>query len=244
LSGSRLGLARYRAARKIVAVSQFVGGTVVASGLPLERVEVVYDGVAVPPLPSQSEREAARRLWASDPRAPLIGCVGYLLPEKGQEALVRAMPSVLKAQPDCRLVLAGDGPCRSRLERLAGELRVAGSISFAGHVEDVSTVYRALDVFLFPSLAEPLGSSLLAAMAQALPAVGVARGAVPEIIQHGRDGLLVTASEPNEIATATLRLLGNPELAHALGAAARETIRERFSANRMVEDTLGVYGRL
>jgi len=244
LSGSRLGLARYRAARRIVAVSQFVRGTVTASGLSSERVEVVYDGVVVPPLPSQSEREAARRLWTSDPRAPLVGCVGYLLPEKGQEALVRAMPLVLKAQPDCRLVLAGDGPCRSRLERLAGELKVARSICFAGHVEDVCTVYRALDVFLFPSLAEPLGSSLLAAMAQALPTVGVARGAVPEIIQHGRDGLLVAASEPDEIATATLRLLHDPTLARALGAAARETILARFSADRMVEDTLCVYRRL
>jgi len=212
--------------------------------LSSERVEVVYDGVAVPPLPSQSEREAGRRLWTSDPRAPLVGCVGYLLPEKGQEALVRAMPLILEGQPDCRLVLAGDGPCRSRLERLAGELKVTRSVCFAGHVEDVSTVYRALDVFLFPSLEEPLGSSLLAAMAQALPAVGVARGAVPEIIHDGRDGLLVAASEPNRIAAATLRLLNDPALARALGAAARETIVERFSADRMVEDTLSVYRRL
>ena len=81
-------------------------------------------------------------------------------------------------------------------------------------------------------------------MAQALPCVGVGRGAVPEIIRHGRNGLLVAASEPNEIATATLSLLRNPSLARTLGAAARETILERFSADRMVEDTLSVYRRL
>ena len=193
----------------------------------------------------ESEREAARRLWTSDPRAPLVGCVGYLLPEKGQEALVRAMPLVLKgaaglpAGPGGRRALplpagtAGGRP-RSRPERVLRGPR-------GGCLHGLSGARRVL----FPSLAEPLGSSLLAAMAQALPAVGVARGAVPEIIHDGRDGLLVTASEPNEIATATLSASRTTLRWRArLGAAARETILERFSADRMVEDTLGVYRRL
>ena len=244
LSGGRLGLARYRAAGRIVAVSEYVRGTVLASGVQADRVEVVHDGVAVPQLPSQADREAARRRWIGESDVPLLGCVGYLLPEKGQEVLVRAMPLVLKKSPECRLLLAGDGPCRVRLDRLAVDLGVERSIRFAGHVDDVATVYFALDVFLFPSLAEPLGSSLLAAMAHGLPAVGIAAGAVPEIIEDGRNGLLVAASEPAGVAAAALRLLGEAGLAQALGAAARETIIDRFSADRMVEGTLRVYRQL
>ncbi|MCC7176111.1 MAG: glycosyltransferase family 4 protein [Bryobacterales bacterium] len=244
LSQNLVGLARYRSAARILAVSEFVRSTVLASGLPPECVEVVYDGVPVPALPSQAEREAARRRWCGAEHASLFGCVGYLLPEKGQEILLRAVPLVLRELPGCRLILAGDGPCRPGLERLASELGVADSVLFAGHVEDVASVYCALDAFVFPSLAEPLGSSLLAAMAYGLPPVGVARGAVPEIIQDGRNGLLASAPAPEEIAALAVRLLRDHDLAARLGAEARATIQQRFSADRMVEDTLRVYSQL
>ena len=182
--------------------------------------------------------------WNPGPEAPLLGCVGYLLPEKGQEALIRAMPILRKRRPGCRLLLAGDGPCRSDLERLAAGLDVTEAVCFAGHVEDVTQVYRALDLFLLPSLAEPLGSALLAAMAHGLPSVAVARGAVPEIIEDGRNGLLVSSPDPAGIASAALRLLDDPPLAARLGEASRRTIEERFSANRMIEGTLALYRRI
>ncbi len=130
---------------------------------------------------------------------PLLGCVGYLLPEKGQEVLIRAMPAVLESHPNCRLVLAGDGPCRNSLEALARELKVAEAIAFLGFVEDIAEVYRALDVFVFPSIAEPLGTSLLAAMAYGLPVIAVRSGGVPEIVKDARDGLLVQEPEAEEI---------------------------------------------
>ncbi|MGD0013838.1 MAG: glycosyltransferase, partial [Bryobacteraceae bacterium] len=127
-------LARYRSAQRIIAVSRFVREGVLASGLPGEWVEVVYDGVEVPRLPEPEERLAARRRWvvpdASD-RA-LLGCVGYLLPEKAQDLLIRALPLVRERYPGCRLVLAGDGPCRRRLERLALQLGVGEVVEFAG----------------------------------------------------------------------------------------------------------------
>ena len=232
LSATRLGQFRYRQARRIVAVSRFVAASVLASGLTAEQVEVVYDGVLLPPA---GERP---------PGPPRIGCVGYLLPEKGQEALVRAMPLVREKYSHCSLVLAGDGPCRTRLERLALELGLGPAVEFAGLVENVPELYRALDVFLFPSLAEPLGSSLLAAMSHSLPVVAVARGAVPEVVEDGRNGLLVASPDPAAIAAAVVRLLDDPALAARLGAAARETIEQRFTAQRMVEATLDLYQRL
>jgi glycosyltransferase involved in cell wall biosynthesis len=239
-------LARYRQADRIIAVSRFVRESVLASGLPSERVEVIYDGVQVPHLPTQQEGLEARRRWdvpdSSD--LPLLGCVGYLLPEKGQESLIRALPIVQKQYQDCHLLLAGDGPCRAGLERLALELGVERAVQLAGVVDDVSQVYQALDVFLFPSLAEPLGSSLLSAMAYGLPVVAVAGGAVPEVIEDGRNGLLVHTPEPSSIAAAVLRLLHDPSLSARLGIAARKTIEERFSADRMAQETSDLYQRV
>jgi len=233
LSRNPLARARYRAAR-IVAVSNFVKQSVVESGLPAGQVDVVYDGVELPDLQAVREPHGP----------PRLGCVGYLLPEKGQEVAIRALPLVLARHADCRLILAGDGPCRAALERLAAELGVTRAVEFAGHVEDVAAAYRSLDVFLFPSLAEPLGSALLSAMAYGLPAVALARGAVPEAIEDGRNGLLVAGPEPGPFAGAVLRLLDDSALAARLGAAARQTVEQRFSADAMIHSTLQVYHRV
>ena len=233
LQQSRLALARYRSARKIVAVSRYVAGSLADSGLPGDLVEVIYDGVRVPPAPLRHRENG-----------PLLACVGYLLPEKNQELLIRALPRVCSRYPDCRLLLAGDGPCRSDLENLARETGIEGQVQFAGIVADVDRVYASADLFLFPSLAEPLGSSLLAAMAYGLPAVAVAAGAVPEIIEQESNGLLVPVGDPELFADAVLRLLDDGAMAARLGAAARQTIERRFSAERMVQDTLDLYGRI
>ena len=243
-----ISLARYRAARRIVAISRFVAESVIASGLPRERVEVVYDGVEMPAPPSPEARRQARHLWGAAENEILLGCVGYLLPEKGQDFLIRGMPTVRAEFPGCRLVLAGEGPWRERLQRLVQELGLTSAVHFAGFVEDVSQLYAALDVFIFPSLAEPLGSSLLTAMAHGLPVVAMASGGVPEIVEDGRTGLLISApdvaSYADAFAAGISRLLHEPELSLRLGQAARAIVQQRFWAKKMVEETLGVYARL
>lgn len=245
LSRNRLALGRYRCARRVVAVSRFVAESAIASGLPAELVEVIYDGVDTRLPPSAEERMRARSIrHLPAGNAPLLGSVGYLLPEKNQALLIRCLPKVRAQYPDCRLLLAGDGPCRADLERLARQAGVAGSVQFAGMVDDVARVYAALDIFVFPSFAEPLGSSLLAAMGYGLPAVAVAGGAVPEIIRNESNGLLIPDPDPEAFAGAVLRLLDDPALAGRLGDAARQTVERQFSADRMVEDTFDLYGRI
>ncbi len=231
ISRSPLARLRYTHAARIIAVSQFVKQSVIESGFPADRVDVVYDGVELPELTGTAQRD----------NAPLIGCVGYLLPEKNQALLVRAMPFVLEQYPSCRLLVAGDGPCRGELEQLARELGVAAAVDFAGFVDNVAAAYPKLDIFAFPSVAEPLGSSLLAAMSFALPVAALAAGAVPEIIEDERNGLLVAQPAPRAMADAILRLLGDAALRNSLGAAARRTVERRFLAERMTCDTLGVY---
>ena len=243
LHASRLARARYQSALCVLAISRFVAKSVVDSGLPAGVIRVVYDGVAVPPPCSPESRRRACERWGIAPGEPLLGCVGYLLPEKGQESLLRAFPEIHARVPNCRLLLAGDGPCRQRLDRLAKQLGVHSAVLFAGHVEDVSEVYRALDLFVFPSLAEPLGTSLLAAMSCGLPVMAVAAGGVPEVIEEG-SGLLLAQSSPEEIARAAVGLLLDRELAARLGAAARRVIERRFTADHMVDATLKIYSEI
>jgi len=244
LAGGRIALARYHAAQRIIAVSRFVAESVIPSGIAAEKVAVVYEGVELPTPVAAGERAQARDNLGVAENEILLGCVGYLLPEKEQDALIRAMPAILHEFPNCRLILAGDGPCRRELESLAKKLGVARAAIFAGFVERIADIYRALDIFLFPSLAEPLGTSILAAMSYGLPVIGVASGGVPEMVTHERNGLLVPAPDPAAFTDATLRLLRSRDEAKRFGDAARATIAEKFTADRMVEATIGQYERI
>ncbi|MHB8412378.1 MAG: glycosyltransferase family 4 protein [Candidatus Acidiferrales bacterium] len=241
LSRGSPSLARYRAARRIIAVSRFVAASVIASGIASERVAVVHDGVEIGAATSAGERRIARARWSASGDIILLGCVGYLLPEKGQEALVRAMRPIREEFPKCRLILAGDGPCRAKLQTIAHELGIGDAVIFAGFVDDVETVYRALDVFVLPSLAEPLGSSLLAAMAHGLPVIAVASGGVPEIVENGRNGILAGAPDAQKLADSIRRVLGDSALAARMGKAARETVVQSFSADLLAESTVREY---
>ncbi len=240
VSRNRIALARYKAADRILAVSQFVRRRTIEGGLSSEQVEVVYDGVPLGHTPTAQERHEARQSWGVG-REPLIGCVGYLVPEKGQEYLIRALPLVRDRFPNCVLLLAGDGPCRPRLQRLSVDLGVASAVRFAGFIPDVARVYRALDAFAFPSISEALGSSLLTAMAYGLPAVGLAAGAIPEIIEHEANGLLAQTTEPQDVAARLMFALRDRAPTSYLGVAARRTIEERFMVGRMVQGTMAAY---
>jgi glycosyltransferase involved in cell wall biosynthesis len=241
LKQGRLARARYLAAQRVLTISRFVKKSVLDSGVSPEMVEVIYEGVEVPLLATREMRSRARQRWGVDEQEMLFGCVGYLLPEKGQELIVQALPSVRAKFPDARLLLAGDGPCRPRLEALTRERGLGGAVIFAGFIKEVSQVYAALDAFVFPSLAEPLGTSLLAAMAWGLPVLAVASGGVPEYVEDGGNGLLVRQPDPDLFSDGMLRLLSDEELRKTLGQTARRHIEERFSAGRMVENTVRVY---
>jgi len=239
-----LARARYRAAASVFAISRFVAQSLLDSGLEPDRLRLLHEGVELPTLPTPEERREARARWGIADDGFLLGCVGYLLPEKGQETLLRALPAIRARCPRTRLLLAGDGPCRTRLERLARELNLGPALILPGVVAEITQVYRALDVFLFPSLAEPLGTSLLVAMAYALPVVSSNGGAGPEVVDDGLSGLLRPPGAPEAWAEAVCQFLVDRPAAACLGVRGRETIAARFSADRMVDETLHAYREL
>jgi glycosyltransferase involved in cell wall biosynthesis len=241
---NRLARARYAAAARIVANSNWVAEQAAASGAPREKLTVVYEGAEIPPRFISEQRQAARKRWGISGEAPLLGCVGVLLPDKGQEWLIRALAETRKEFPGAKLLLAGDGPCRAQLESQARELGLVEAVIFAGFVKDVESVYAALDVFLLPSFFEALNNSLLAAMAYEIPSIAFHRGALGEIIENGKSGLLVEAANVPALQAATATVLRDPSGAKKMGAAGRRRVEENFSAEKMVEGMIQVYETL
>jgi glycosyltransferase involved in cell wall biosynthesis len=250
LAKSPLARARYEAATRIVAISQWVAERLVESGAPKEKISVVYEGVEIPANPRPQSPHLARMRWgvagvADDARvareSPLLGSVGVLSPDKGHELLIRALAELRKEYSGCRLLLAGDGPSRPMLEGLAQELGVSEAVIFAGFVTDIESVYPALDAFLFPSSFEGLGTSLLAAMSYEVPSVAFRCCAFGEIIENEKSGLLVEPGNVADIVKAVTRLLKDKEFARAIGAAGRERISKIFSCDHMADEMKKVY---
>jgi glycosyltransferase involved in cell wall biosynthesis len=238
---SRFARARYEAATRIVANSKWVAEQAAASGAPQEKFTVVYEGAEVPPIFTPEQRRTARKAWEIEEAAPLLGCVGVLLPDKGQEWLIRALAGLRSEFPAMKLLLAGDGPCRGRLESLARELNVIDAVILAGFVSDVEKVYAAIDVFLLPSFFEALNNSLLAAMAYEIPSIAFDRGALAEIIENGVSGFLVKAADVPALQAAARAILLDPAKAKRIGEAGRLRVEESFSADKMVEEMIRVY---
>lgn len=236
--------ARYKAAARIVPISGWVAGILAKSGIPQEKMTVVYEGVEVFRLPSPQIRHAARSRFGVTDNSPLIGCVGVLLLDKGQDSLIRALATIRSEFPTVKLLLVGDGPDKPRLQQLAAKLNIADSVIFAGFVSAMESVYPALDLFAFPSRFEGLGTSLLSAMSYEIPSVAFKTCAFPEIIEHGRSGLLAELGNDASLANSIAAILRNPEIALQIGRSARHRIEQKFSAPKMVDNMLSVYDSL
>jgi glycosyltransferase involved in cell wall biosynthesis len=244
LSGGRISQARYRAASRVIAVSHFVEQSVLQSGIPADCIAVIYDGVEIPPEISPAMREGARRQLGIATGVPCIGNVAAFVPEKGQALLLRSFATLCAQGPGCILLLRGDGPELPKLKNLARLLHLNGAIKFLPATSEIETMFAAMDIFAFPSHEEPLGSALLAAMAHGLPVVAIARGGVPEVVEDGKNGLLVNDLDAAAFDAALASLIVQPEQAARLGHAARQTVLANFSADRMLEETLRVYEAL
>jgi len=247
LSPGSISMARYRTAALIVAVSHFVEKSVIASGISSDCIEVIYDGVEIPPDISGADRGRARTSLRIPHDSPCVGNVAAFVPEKGHAILLRAFAELRKKSEarfsGCILLLRGEGPEQAHIQELARDLEVSDAVIFASPEAEITKVLAAMDVFVFPSHEEPLGSALLAAMAHGLPVVAIGRGGIPEVVQDGQNGLLISSLDPKALAAALASSLANPEKARQLGKAARETICAHFSANHMVDATLQLYER-
>jgi glycosyltransferase involved in cell wall biosynthesis len=190
--------------------------------------------------PSAERRAGARRRLELGPDRPVLVSVGRQEFQKGQWHLIEAMPRVLDASTGARLLIAGrTGNASERLQEAMRSTRLNGQVSFLGHRDDVPDVLAAADLFVFPSLYEGLGGALIEAMALGLPIVASDLPAIREVVEDGRNAVLVPPGSPSDLASAITSLLADPARRAAMGRYGRRIFEERFtlerSAGRMLE---------
>ena len=218
-----------------------MAATLRAGGVDASRIVVVPSGVALDELAVVRPLDLrARHGWPAG--TPLILNVAALTPEKGHATLLRAAAALRTRRPEARWLVAGDGPGRAGLARVAESLGVQDVVHFLGHVDDVAAHLAAANVVVSASEAEGLGTTLIDAMALGRPIVATAVGGVPELLAPDA-GALVPAGDAHAIAAAVRQLLDDPAGAAALGARARRAAGA-FGADRMAERTSHVYRSL
>ncbi|MFO7709659.1 MAG: glycosyltransferase [Desulfobacterales bacterium] len=227
--------------RSVVCVSQAVQQFVTRRiGLPAEKCRVVYNGV-----PAQAESRLCPPGRDKTREGLLAVSVGSLVDNKGHRVLIDAFRHALAFRPDLRLLIVGDGPLRAELERRAADSDLTSSIGFAGCLADVHPVLRRADMLIQPTLhREALSLSLIEAAQHGLPAVASRLGGIPEVVAHGRTGLLVPPGDSEALAGAMLALATDPGLRARLGETARSEYEERFRAERMVAEIDSLYTSL
>jgi phosphatidylinositol alpha-1,6-mannosyltransferase len=223
-------------AREVTAVSEHTAATIrslVPPGVPLT---VLHPGVDPRRFTADGDGATIRRRHGLDSR-PVVLCVSRLVPRKGQDVLIAAMPLVRRLAPDATLLLVGDGPHRGALEA-AATTAAQGSVVFAGEVPvaELPAYYAACDVFAMPCRSrwgglevEGFGIVFLEAAAAAKPAVAGRSGGAAEALVDQVTGLLVEGNESKAVALAITRLLLDPGLRARMGAAARAHVEQGFT---------------
>jgi glycosyltransferase involved in cell wall biosynthesis len=230
---------------RFVAVSRAVAAILERDGVPREKIAVVPSGVDParfdpPPAPDAD----ALLLELGLPRSlPVVASVGALAGQKGHRYLIEAAPAVL-ARRDAAFLIAGDGRLRSSLARLARARGVSGRLRLLGFRSDIGRILASSSVFVFPSLEEGLGTSLLDALLLGRPVVASRTGGIGEVVRDGEDGILVPPRDPEALASAILAVLAGADVWAGRAAAARRRVLDEFSVDRMVEGTLAVYREL
>jgi glycosyltransferase involved in cell wall biosynthesis len=199
---------------------------------------VLHNGVDLSALspPDPADRPALPRDLAVPAGAPVVSIVAALRAPKGHEVAIRAWPQVRAAVPGAVLLVVGDGPHLSALQSMAGD-----GVVFAGSREDVPDILRASTLGLLPSLTEALPTALIEAAACALPVVATTVGGTPEVVEHGRTGLLVPPGDVDALAAAVVELLSDRERRARFGSAARALAEERFGIEGWAQSLRALY---
>jgi glycosyltransferase involved in cell wall biosynthesis len=169
--------------------------------------------------------------------------VGNLIPVKGHELLLRAVAAVRDRSPNVSCDIIGDGPERSRLEALAGELKISDRVRFLGRQcrSGVAEAMRNCAVFALPSRYEGLGCVYLEAMTAEKPVVACMGQGIEEILQHGVNGLLVGSEDLSGLTEALFMLLSDEQLRRRMGHAGRHTILHGFTMAHQAERLARLY---
>lgn len=233
-----------RAGGTIAVASEALWAALVRDGFEEDRLSVVHPGIDVKRFAAaQAARAEERRALGFPDDDEIVGAVAALDRDRGLLELIEAAAILRRDRPKARLAICGDGPGRRSLEAATHRLGMTGAVTFTGWREDVSRFLQALDIYVFTGRGEEaFPASLIEAMAASVPVVVCDQPGIREIIENGKQGLIVPERGAPALARTIFRALAEPALTKAMGRAGAVRV-QRFHTQAMIDGTEAVYYR-
>jgi glycosyltransferase involved in cell wall biosynthesis len=210
--------------------------------IPNNKICVVPNGVDVTKFSFPFDYWQIRNKFAL-PSEKIILFVGRLVPEKGLDILIKALPIVLQNGIQAKIVVVGEGPQKQEYEALANNYGIGNKVFFAGHLDDwtLRALYQIADVFVVPSRFEPFGIVALEAMAARCPVIASAVGGLNEIVDHEGTGLKVNPNNPQHFASAITRVIKDYGFRQWITHNAYQKCLWNYNWNEIAKWTIGIY---
>jgi len=235
----------------VFSISRYVTNTLLDMGKPAAAIHTILNGIDPSKWDPALDCLELRRELGVPQDAFVLASVSRLFSWKGQRELLRAFAQVHTQHQNSRLLIVGADAQEvggtsfsAELKALARKLGVEQHVIFTGPRADVPRVMAALDVFTLPSFEEPFGLVFLEAMAMKKPVVALDNGGTPEVVEHGRSGLLCAPQDIDALAANIVTLLRDSPLRARMGEHGRAQVMQHFSARRMAADAALAYERL
>jgi glycosyltransferase involved in cell wall biosynthesis len=233
---------KYKQVRCFICASDLIRSMLVADGVAEERTVTVHEGVDLEHIRAAPAVSVHAEFWLPA-HAPVVGNVAALVPHKGQRHLIDAASLVVQRVPDARFVILGEGELRPALEKQIKHLGLDRHVILAGFRPDVLSLLKTFDVFAMSSVTEGLGTSLLDAMACGRPIVATRTGGIPEVVNQDT-AILVPPRDHHRMADAIVELLKDEDRRRRMGEAGIRRVSAKFTAERMVGETLEAYRQI
>ena len=211
-------------------------------GKPMDNIHVVPNGINTTKFDGKERDWDFRRNYAAD-NEKIVFFAGRIVYEKGIQVLLDAAPKILQNYNDVKFVIAGRGPCLDDLRAQAERLGISNRVYFTGYLNDVqiTKMYKAIDVAVFPSLYEPFGIVALEGMLAGAATVVSDAGGLNEIVSHRIDGMKSYAGNCNSLADSILEVLFNQDLCKQIAKNAHEKVVKEYNWDIIAKKTMAVY---
>lgn len=224
-----------RKSQFVICTSDFIKSWL--SNIFRKKAVTITPGVDIPPAKSMQKKRAKTVLFVAE----LKKATRY----KGLKYLLRAISLIKNTLPSVSLVVVGGGNALKEYELLARKLKITGLVDFKGSLrgKKLWNAYRQASVFVLPSLKESFGTVLIEAMAHNLPVIGTHIGGIPDIVTHGKEGLIVPPYNSQALADAITTILKNSALAETMGKAGFEKVKNNYLWDTKLKTTKAVFER-
>jgi len=212
-------------------------------GIDPGKVMQIINGVDTDIIEPEDNKEELKLGLGLSPGTFVIGSVGRLDPVKDHETLLRAFKIAAEKNSSRKvaLIITGSGPLREELKGIAGELNISGSVHFTGERDDVIHLYKCMDIYVLPSIAEGISNTILEAMASGLPVIASRVGGNLELVHQEQTGFFFSPGNIEELASLIDRYAGDGSLVTEHGVNSRQRVVNDFSINQMTDKYANLY---